>query len=83
MRVGIALQSIVKNATAEVEREARTRAACAAVADALRMPAEGCALESLDANTGAAVVSAGGRRYRVQTARQADAVVATTICEGA
>ena len=82
-RVGVALQSIVKNATAEVEREARTRAACTAVADALPMPAEGCAVESLDANTGAAVVSASGRRFRVQTARQADAVVATTICEGA
>lgn len=80
-RVGIALQGIAKNAPPEVEREARTKTACAAVADALRVPADGCALESLDATTGAAVVSAGGQRYRVQTARQTDAVVATTLCE--
>jgi len=82
-RVGIALLSIPKNASAEVEREARTRAACAAVADALRMPVASCTLVSLDANNGAAVVSAGDRRCRVQTARQKDAVVATTLCEDA
>ena len=55
---------------------------CGAVADALRVPAEGCKLESLDAESGAAIVSATGKRFRVQTARLKEAVVATTLCEG-
>ena len=80
--VGIALLGIAKNANAEIEREARRQAACAAVADALRVPPEGCTLESLDAESGTAVVTVSGRQFRVQTARQKDAVVATTICEG-
>ena len=82
-RVGIALLAIAKNATPEAERAARTAVACAALADALRIPTESCAPESLDPSTGAAVVVASGTRYRVQTARQKDAVVATTLCEGA
>ncbi|MBN9121117.1 MAG: polyketide synthase dehydratase domain-containing protein, partial [Planctomycetes bacterium] len=82
-RVGIALQVIAKNAPPGAERAARTQVACSALADALRIPVTGCEAESLDANDGAAVVRAMGRRYRVQTARQKDAVVATTVCEGA
>jgi len=79
-RLGIALVAIAKNAPPEIEREARTRVACAAVADALRMPTEKCRLVSLDA-TGAAIVEIEKERVRVQTARQKDAVVATTLCE--
>jgi hypothetical protein len=81
--VGIALATIAKNTTAETEHAARRHVACGAVADALRLPAEACRLDSLDADTGAAVVSANGARFRVQTARQKDAVVATTLCERA
>ncbi|HEY1192392.1 MAG TPA: polyketide synthase dehydratase domain-containing protein, partial [Gemmata sp.] len=81
--VGIALQAVPKNATPEAEQEARKAVACGAVADALGAPVAGCALESLDANTGAALVTAGGARFRVQTARNKDAVVATTLCESA
>ncbi|MBP3957467.1 polyketide synthase dehydratase domain-containing protein [Gemmata sp. G18] len=79
--VGVALQTIPKSAAAEAERDARSRVACLAVADALRVPAEGCTLHSLDALTGAALVSASGQRFRVQTARQKESVVATTLCE--
>ncbi len=82
-RSGIALGGIAKNATPEAERDARTQAALAALADALGVPAESCALEALDATTGAAVVTASGTRYRVQTARQKDAIIATTTCEAA
>jgi malonyl CoA-acyl carrier protein transacylase len=80
--LGIGLQGLAKNAGPDAERAARAATACAAVADALDRPAAQCELVSLDA-TGAAVVSAGGARYRVQTARQADAVIATTLCEPA
>jgi hypothetical protein len=82
-RVGISLQVTAKNAPPEAERTARTVAAVAALASALRVPVEGCVLESLDASTGAAVVRANGTRYRVQTARHKDAVVGTTSCERA
>ncbi|MDY3561183.1 polyketide synthase dehydratase domain-containing protein [Gemmata sp. JC673] len=82
-RVGIALQTVPKNATPEADAEARTAVACGAVADALGVPREGCTLQSLDANTGAARVTAGGAAVRVQTARNKDAVVATTLCEPA
>jgi hypothetical protein len=82
-RVGVALLSLAKNAPPEIERDARTKVACGAVADALRVPAESCALESLDAESGAAVVRMNDRRFRVQTARHKDAVVATTLCESA
>ena len=75
------------------ERDARSRArrasgaACGAVADALRRAdADGCPTESRDA----VVPVAGGRRalpngppVRVQTARQKDVIVATTLCEAA
>ena len=81
-RVGVALQPVAKNAAPEVERDTRAQAACLALADALRVPADGCTLDALDA-TGAATVSAGGRRVRVQTARMKDVVVATTLCEPA
>jgi hypothetical protein len=79
--VGISLITIAKNATTEVEHDARSRGARGAVADALGLPPEACQLDSLDASTGTAVVSANGARIRVQTARQKDAVVATTLCE--
>lgn len=89
--VGIGLQALPRNADVEGERDARVRTACRAVADALRVPVEECALHSLDPNNGMAVVAlsanavardpALGRRVRVLTTRQKDAVVATTTCE--
>jgi hypothetical protein len=82
-RLGVALVPVAKNAGADEERAARTAAARGAVADAIRVPAEGCTLVSLDAETGAAVVEAAGERLRVQTAREKGAVVATTLCEAA
>ncbi|QJW93893.1 polyketide synthase dehydratase domain-containing protein [Frigoriglobus tundricola] len=82
-RVGCALQAIPKNAAVDAERAVRAQVACAAVADALRVPVESCTMEALDAGSGAAVVSTNGQRFRVQTGRQKDAVVATTMCEGA
>jgi malonyl CoA-acyl carrier protein transacylase len=82
-RVGIALRSLPRNAPPEAEHAARGAAACGAVADALGVPAEGFAIQSLDPATGAAVVRAGGASLRAQTARNAGAVVATTLCEPA
>jgi hypothetical protein len=80
-RLGVALAAITKAASADGEREARAAVARGAVADALGVPVEGCALVSLDEETGAAVVGAAGERFRVQAAREKDAVVATTLCE--
>jgi hypothetical protein len=82
-RLGVALAAMAKGASADEERAARGAIARAAVADALGVPAEGCTLVSLDAGTGAAVVEAAGERFRVQTAREKDAVIATTLCEAA
>lgn len=82
-RLGLALVAIPKAASADEERVARAAAARGAVADALGVSAEGCDLVSLDVETGAAVVEAGGERLRVQTAREKDAVIATTLCEAA
>ena len=82
-RVGCAIQVVPKNATVDAERAARAQVACAAVANAFFIPVESCQLESLDAESGAAVVNASGNPLRVRTARQKDAVVATTMCEGA
>ena len=89
--VGIGLQAIRKTAAAEAERAARERAACLAVSDALRVPVEACNIASLDLATGAAVVAIApelltrhpgvAERVRVQTARNKDLVVATTVCE--
>ena len=91
--VGIALVLLPKKTDAAAERAARERAACLAVADALRLPAEGFTTSSLDATSGAATVAlapAAAAHYadlggcvRVQTARQKDVVVATTLCEAA
>jgi malonyl CoA-acyl carrier protein transacylase len=81
-RVGIALEVLGKSASADAEAAARRKAACGAVARALGVPAEGVACEALDAS-GVAVVTAGGGRYRAQTARHKDAVIATTTCEAA
>jgi hypothetical protein len=80
-RIGIALAALPKNAPPEAALEAQQSAACAAVADALRVAVARCSLLSLDALTGAAVVGTGTDRFRVQTARLKDAVVATTLCE--
>jgi hypothetical protein len=80
-RLGIGLTAVPKSAGVDVERDARTTVARAAVADALRLPVANCSLISLDTGTGAAVVAVGAERFRVQTARHKDAVIATTLCE--
>jgi hypothetical protein len=80
-RIGIALAAIPKAAPPDAEHAARGVVACGAVADALRAAVERCTLISLDAATGDAVVGVGADRFRARTARQKDAVVATTLCE--
>ncbi len=82
-RLGVALVAIPKNANPDGERDASITAARGAVADALRVPAESCTLVSLDAESGAAIVATGDERFRVQTARESGAVIATTLCEAA
>ncbi|MDB5306284.1 MAG: fabD 1 [Gemmataceae bacterium] len=89
--VGIALVPVPKGGGADAERAARERAACLAVADALRLSADDCTAAAADPASGAAVVtltpaararySELGGRVRVQTARQKNVVVATTLCE--
>jgi malonyl CoA-acyl carrier protein transacylase len=79
--LGIALTAIPKNASPEDEQVARGWVAREAVADALGVHVDNCTLQALDTESGAAVVAANGERFRVQTARQKDAVVATTLCE--
>jgi malonyl CoA-acyl carrier protein transacylase len=91
--VGVGLQVLAKNAPPEAERAARERAACRAVADALRIDAAAVSIQSLDAKSGAAVVAVAPAaiahypdlqgRVRVQTARRKDLVFATTTCEAA
>lgn len=80
-RVGIAMEWLDKNATADAERRARETAACAALADAFRCPIEDCRLQTLEVPSGAAVVIFKGQPYRVQTARHKDAIIATTLAE--
>jgi hypothetical protein len=80
-RLGIALVALPKNASPEAERAAREAAVRAALADALAVPLEACALEALTAE--GAVVRAGGSRYRASAAIHKGAVLATTVCEGA
>jgi hypothetical protein len=76
-RVGIALVPVTKG---EPEHAVRERAARLAVADALRIPAEGLTVEPGRA-PGLLLVAHAGRRLRVQTARRKDLIVATTVCE--
>lgn len=80
-QLGIGLAALPKHASPEDERAARESAARAAVADALGVPPDACALEAQTAE--GAVVRAGGSRYRVNVAVHRGAVVATTVCEGA
>jgi malonyl CoA-acyl carrier protein transacylase len=87
--VGLALEVLPKGSGPDAEAAARERAAVRAVADALRVPVEG--LTAAAAGEGAYAVSLApaavahypdlGGRVRVQTARQKNVVVATTLCE--
>ena len=78
---GIAIVALPKNSTPSDERTAREQAASLAVANALRIAPERCTLRSLDEKTGAATVAIADRTVRVQTAREKNVVVATTVCE--
>ncbi len=75
--VGIAMIDVSKD---EPEYQARLRAARLAVADALRIPAERLKAEQGSA-PGLLIVSHEARKLRVQTARQKNVIVATTLCE--
>jgi malonyl CoA-acyl carrier protein transacylase len=87
--VGIALELLPKGSGPDAEAAARERAACRAVADALRVSPDG--LTAAAAGSGSYAVSLAravlahypdlGGRVRVRTARQKDVVVATTVCE--
>lgn len=76
-RVGVALVPVPKG---QPDEPIRLEAARLAVADALRIPADGLTA-SAGPQPGSVLVAHAGRRLRVQTARQKDVVVATTLCE--
>jgi malonyl CoA-acyl carrier protein transacylase len=87
--VGIALLPISKD---EPDAKVRARAACQAVTDALKIPADGLMATLVDEATGEHCVmlppdvsklypTLTGQAIRVQTARQQDFIVATTMCE--
>jgi len=75
--VGIALLLVTKN---ESDEATRMRAARVAVADALEIASDGLEVEP-GTSPGLLLVAHAGRRLRVQTARQKNFVVATTLCE--
>src|SRR5262249_19111168 len=76
-RVGLALLSLKKSAPEAAVREAPARLAAAA---ALRIAPDGLPVEP-GSPPGSMLVTPAGRRLRVQTARQKDVIVATTLCE--
>ena len=90
-RVGVALVPVPKKATAADDAKLRGDAARRAVADALRSGDSELTVESVDPASGAVRIGLGAGaagRYPdlvgpvwVQTARQRDAIVATTLCE--
>ncbi|MBA4191554.1 MAG: beta-ketoacyl synthase [Planctomycetaceae bacterium] len=75
--VGIGLAVVKKGDSADA---LRAQAAQLAVADALRIPVEGWAVQA-GAKPGQMLVTHGGRKLRVQTTQNKDAIIATTICE--
>jgi malonyl CoA-acyl carrier protein transacylase len=75
--VGIALVPVGKD---ESEADIRARAARLAVADALRVSADGLTVTPGSRN-GLFLVDQAGRTVRVQTARHKNVVVATAACE--
>jgi malonyl CoA-acyl carrier protein transacylase len=75
--VGVALVAVEKD---EPEGEARARAARQAVADALSIAPDSLTVEP-GTQPGLLLVGHAGRQLRVQTARQKNLVVATTLCE--
>jgi hypothetical protein len=77
-RVGVALVPVLKKG--KPEAELRIDAARMAVADALRVPVADWSVAPGQAD-GVLLVSQGGRRLRVQTTRQKNAIIATTVCE--
>ena len=79
--LGIAIVPLPKNPTPSDERIAREQAASLAVANALRIAPERCTIRTFDEKTGAATVAIADRTVRVQTAREKNVVVATTVCE--
>ena len=91
--VGIALEVLPRKGGPDAEAAARERAACRAVADTLRVPPEELTVAAAHPASGSYVVSLApataayypgvGGRVRVQTARQNNVVVATTLCEAA
>jgi hypothetical protein len=91
--VGVALEQLTKGSGPAAEMAARERTALRAVADALRVPPEELTVAAADPASGSYVVSLApavvahypgvGGRVRVQTARQKNVVVATTLCEAA
>jgi hypothetical protein len=75
--VGVALVAVAKG---EPESEVRSRAARAALAEALGLSAEGLAAGA-GPTPGLVHVAHAGRKLRVQTARHGNLIVATTTCE--
>jgi malonyl CoA-acyl carrier protein transacylase len=75
--VGIAMVPVPKN---DPESEVRSRAARLAVADALRVSQEALSVEPVT-HPSERIVRHSSSRYRVQTSRQKEMMVATTLCE--
>jgi len=76
-RLGISMVLVKKG---DAESTLRVEAAKLAVADALRIPADGLRVD-VGKKAGQLLVTHEGRKLRVQAARQKDAIIATTICE--
>jgi malonyl CoA-acyl carrier protein transacylase len=79
--LGIAIVPLRKDGGEEIEDSARKEAARIAVASALRMKADACEVHSFDVGNALVIVDAGGRLVRVQTVREKNVVIATTIGE--
>ncbi|MCE9563601.1 MAG: polyketide synthase dehydratase domain-containing protein [Planctomycetes bacterium] len=76
-QLGIGMVLVKKG---DAESTLRVEAAQLAVADALKIPADGWRVE-VGKKAGQLLVTHAGKKLRVQTARQKDAIIATTICE--
>jgi len=75
--IGIGLVLVKKG---DSEDTLRAEAAQLAVADALKVPTDGLKVQA-GTKPGQLLVTHGGKRLRVQTTRQKDSIIATTICE--
>jgi hypothetical protein len=79
--LGIAIVPLPKNGNSKDESAARTDASRQAAAKALRLPMDSCEVNTVDVKIGSGIVTANGRRVKVQTVREKNAIIATTLGE--